>query len=222
MTAKVLLLEDDPQLHEIIKEHLEDNGFKVFGVFNAYDAADILYENPCDILLLDVKLPGESGFDFLADQRKNGVLAPAIFITSLNAVEDLSQGFKAGCDDYLRKPFELRELLIRMESLLKRRFFHQPQDGIDLGNGATFYAQANRLVTSEGEFSLPPKSFELLKLLAENRGKVVSREKVLDRMWTYGEEASEMSLRTHLKNLRKLIGQDCIETLRGVGFRLNL
>ncbi|GHS89039.1 two-component response regulator [Campylobacterota bacterium] len=219
--AKLLLLEDDPQLHEIIKEHLEDCGYKVFGAANANDAADLLYENPCDLLLLDVKLPGESGFDFLAEQRKNGNETPAIFITSLNAIADLTQGFKVGCDDYLRKPFELKELVIRIESLLKRRFFHTAQDGIDLGGGVVFYAQSNRLITPNGEFSLPPKEFELLKFLAENRGKVVSRENVLDRLWSYGEEPSDMSLRTHLKNLRKLIGHDCIETMRGVGFRLN-
>ncbi|GHV04724.1 two-component response regulator [Campylobacterota bacterium] len=219
--AKLLLLEDDPTLHEIIREFLEDEGYEVIGAFNATEAADLLYENPCDLLLLDVKLPGQNGFDFLKDLRKNSNETPAIFITSLHTIDDLSKGYNVGCDDYLRKPFELKELAIRVESLLKRRFFHSAIDGVDLGNGVKFFVESNRVVTSNGEFSLPPKEFSLLKLLAENRGKVVSREAVCDRLWLVGEEPSEMSLRTHLKNLRKLIGHECIETLRGVGYRLN-
>lgn len=153
--------------------------------------------------------------------RLGGNETPAIFITSLNTVDDLSQGFNAGCDDYLRKPFELKELVIRVEALLKRRFFHKTQEAIELKNGVQFFVEANRVVTTDGEFSLPPKEFELLKLLAENRGKVVSKELVNDRLWGYDEEPSEMSLRTHLKNLRKIIGYDAIDTLRGVGYRLD-
>ncbi|MDR1912523.1 MAG: response regulator transcription factor [Helicobacteraceae bacterium] len=218
--AKLLLLEDDPQLHEIIKEHLEDQNYKVFGAFNAMDAADLLYENPCDLALLDVKMAGQNGFEFLSEQRKKGVEIPAIFITSLNSIDDLAKGYKVGCDDYLRKPFELKELVLRVETLLKRRFFHTLQEGVDLGGGAIFFIDANLVKTPQGERSLPPKEFELLKLLVENRGKVVSRETVLDRLWSFGEEPSEMSLRTHLKNLRKIIGHDCVETLRGIGFRI--
>lgn len=218
--ATLLLLEDDPALHEIVGEYLEDEGYRVLGAFNAQEAEDLLYETPCDLLLLDVKLPGQNGFDFLLDIRKKGNEAPAIFMTSLNTIDDLSKGYNAGCDDYLRKPFELKELGIRIEALLKRRFFHRAQAGIDLGEGVHFLVEANRLVTPQGEHTLPPKEYALLKLLAENRGRVVPRELVADRLWGVGEEPSEMSLRTHLKNLRKLIGRDCIETLRGVGYRL--
>ncbi|MDR0664166.1 MAG: response regulator transcription factor [Helicobacteraceae bacterium] len=218
--AKILLLEDDPSLHEIIKECLEDQNYRVFDAFNADQAADLLYENPCDLMLLDVKMAGQNGFEFLSEQRKNGVETPAIFITSLNSIDDLAKGYKVGCDDYLRKPFELKELILRVETLLKRRFFHTSQEGIDLGDGAVFYVEANLIKTPEGERSLPPKEFSLLKLLVENRGKIVPRETVMDRLWSFGEEPSEMSLRTHLKNLRKIIGRDCVETLRGLGLRV--
>ncbi|MDR3163129.1 MAG: response regulator transcription factor [Helicobacteraceae bacterium] len=218
--ATILLLEDDPSLHEIIREYLDEKNYAVLSAFNSFEAADLIYENPCDLMLLDVKLPGQNGFDFLYEARRNGNEIPAIFITSLNTVTDLTKGFDAGCDDYLRKPFELKELAIRVEALLRRRFFHRAQDGIDLGGGVTFFVEANRLVTPEGEYKLAPKEFALLKLLGENRGRVVSREVVFDRLWGIGEEPSEMSLRTHLKNLRKMIGHDCVETLRGVGYRL--
>ncbi|MDR3347606.1 MAG: response regulator transcription factor [Helicobacteraceae bacterium] len=218
--ATLLLLEDDPSLHEIIDEYLTDQRYKVIGAFNAQEAQDLLYEHPCDLLLLDVKLPGQNGFDFLYEVRKNGNETPAIFITSLHTIDDLSKGFDSGCDDYLRKPFELKELMIRIEALLKRRFFHRAQEGVELGDGVIFYVEANRLVTPKGEYKLPPKEFELLKLLSENRSRVVSRENVFDRLWLIGEEPSEMSLRTHLKNLRKIIGHERIETMRGIGYRL--
>ncbi|MDR0747610.1 MAG: response regulator transcription factor [Helicobacteraceae bacterium] len=218
--ATILLLEDDLSLHEIIKEYLEEKSYAVLSAFNSFEAADLIYETPCDLMLLDVKLPGQNGFDFLYEVRRKGNETPAIFITSLNTVADLTKGFDAGCDDYLRKPFELKELAVRVEALLKRRFFHRAQDGIDLDGGVTFFVEANRLVTPEGEYKLAPKEFSLLKLLGENRGRVVSREVVFDRLWGVGEEPSEMSLRTHLKNLRKMIGRDCVETFRGVGYRL--
>lgn len=216
----ILLLEDDPVLNEIIREFLLDLDYAVLSAFNAEEAEDLLYENSCDLMLIDVKLPGTSGFEFLELARANGNEIPAIFITSLNTIDDLSTGFDAGCDDYLRKPFELKELAIRVDALLKRRFFHKNQDAIDLKNGVKFFVESNKVVTKNGEHSLAPKEFELLKLLAENRGKIVSKDLVNERLWSYDEEPSEMSLRTHLKNLRKIIGYDAIETLRGVGYRL--
>ena len=218
--ATLLLLEDDPALHEILTEFLEEADFTVLGALNAEEARDLIYENPCDLLLLDVKVPGQSGFDLLSDLRKSGVSIPAIFLTSLNEVTDLSRGFEVGCDDYLRKPFELQELLIRIEALLKRRFYHRSEEGIVLCEGVRFFPESNRLQSGEQSVTLPPKEYALLKLLCEHRGRVVPKELVADRLWGLGEEPSEMSLRTHLKNLRKLIGKDAIETIRSVGYRL--
>ncbi len=218
--ATLLLLEDDPTLHDILTEFLEEADFEVLGAIEAQEAADLAYENECDLLLLDVKVPGQNGFDLLKSLRQRGVAAPAIFLTSLNDVSDLSRGFEAGCDDYLRKPFELQELLIRIDALLKRRFYHRSEEGIVLCEGVRFFPESNRLEGADGPMTLPPKEFALLKLLSEHRSRVVPKELVIDRLWGLGEEPSEMSLRTHLKNLRKLIGKDRIETVRGIGYRL--
>jgi DNA-binding response OmpR family regulator len=218
--ATLLLLEDDPTLHDILTEFLEEADFEVLGAIESQEAADLAYESPCDLLLLDVKVPGQNGFDLLKSLRQQGVSAPAIFLTSLNDVADLSLGFEAGCDDYLRKPFELQELLIRIEALLKRRFYHRSEAGVALCEGVRFFPESNRLESDEGPVTLPPKEYALLKLLIEHRGRVVPKELVTDRLWGLGEEPSEMSLRTHLKNLRKLIGKERIETVRGVGYRL--
>ncbi|HHB93977.1 MAG TPA: response regulator transcription factor, partial [Campylobacterales bacterium] len=116
--AKILLLEDDSNLNDTITEFLEDEGYVVDNAYNGYEAQDKLYESKYDLLLLDVNTPGVDGFSVLKEARENGVVSPSIFITSLDGVDDLERGFKSGCDDYIRKPFILKELLIRIETLL--------------------------------------------------------------------------------------------------------
>jgi len=120
--AKILLLEDDANLNDTITDFLEDNGYFV----------DSVYESKYDLLLLDVNIPGVDGFTLLKEARENDVVAPSIFITSLDGVDDLERGFKSGCDDYIRKPFVLKELLIRVETLLRRGFFHEVADLIKI------------------------------------------------------------------------------------------
>ena len=122
MNAKVLLMEDDAQLSEIIKEYLEENGYDVKLATDGEEAFDMAYEEKFDIFLLDVKVPLMNGFDLLSKLRREGNETPAIFLTSLNGIEDLSRAFEAGCDDYLKKPFELKELLLRVKSISKRVF----------------------------------------------------------------------------------------------------
>ncbi|EOI5010721.1 two-component system response regulator DccR, partial [Campylobacter jejuni] len=112
MAAKILLLEDDLSLSEIIEEFLNDEGYEVFLCDNAQEALDMAYERYFDLWILDVKVPLGDGFSLLKELRKSGKQTPAIFMTSLNTTNDLKQGFDAGCDDYIKKPFELAELSI--------------------------------------------------------------------------------------------------------------
>lgn len=133
MAAKILLLEDDLSLSEIIEEFLNDEGYEVFLCDNAQEALDMAYERHFDLWILDVKIPLGDGFSSLKELRKSGKQTPAIFMTSLNTTNDLKQGFNAGCDDYIKKPFELAELSIRVKALLKRAFSHKNEDFEDLG-----------------------------------------------------------------------------------------
>ncbi|NOR55324.1 MAG: response regulator, partial [Sulfurovum sp.] len=105
MTASILLLEDDQQLSDTIKQFLEYQGYEVFCAYDGLQAQDLAYEKKIDLMLLDVKVPNQNGFDFLQTLRDDGIETPAIFITSLNSVEDVTRGFNIGCDDYIRKPF---------------------------------------------------------------------------------------------------------------------
>ena len=114
---KILLLEDDLILNEIIQEHLIEKEHSVLSVFTGNDAQDVIYSKTFDILLLDVNVPNINGFELLNQLRKNGIKTPAIFITSANMLEDIEKGFESGCDDYIKKPFELKELDLRIENI---------------------------------------------------------------------------------------------------------
>jgi len=116
---KIFLLEDDVSLNETICEFLEDEEYEVICTYDGISAEDTIYENNFDILLLDVNVPGLNGFELLKKIRDKGDETPAIFITSLNSTENLSDGYSSGCDDYIRKPFELKELLLRIKTILK-------------------------------------------------------------------------------------------------------
>ncbi|MDP1784269.1 MAG: response regulator, partial [Sulfuricurvum sp.] len=116
--AKLLLLEDDPNLSESVAEYLQSQGYEVACAYDATSAEDFLYEHQFDLLLLDVNVPGGDGFSLLKEARKKGTATPAIFITSRNAMKDVEQGFESGGDDYLRKPYELKELLLRIQTIL--------------------------------------------------------------------------------------------------------
>jgi len=122
MKSNILLLEDDISLSDTIKQFLEHKGYNVFCAYDGFTAQDLAYEKQIDLMLLDVKVPHLSGFEFLKKLRSEGKETPAIFITSLHGIDDVEKGFTLGCDDYIRKPFALKELSVRIESLLKRQF----------------------------------------------------------------------------------------------------
>ena len=122
MSYKILVLEDDVNLSDTIKQFLTLKGYEVFVAYDGEMALDLLYEQSVDLMLLDVKVPKIDGFGVLKEQRDRGSDIPAIFITSLNSADDVAKGFEYGCDDYIRKPFALKELLVRIEAQLKRRY----------------------------------------------------------------------------------------------------
>ncbi|MBD3807299.1 MAG: response regulator transcription factor [Epsilonproteobacteria bacterium] len=217
--VKIFLLEDDSNLNDTIVDFLESNNYIVDSAFDGDEAADLLYENHYDLLLLDVNVPRMNGFELLKEARENGVTAPAIFITSLNSVEDLEIGFESGCDDYIRKPFELKELLIRIETLLKRGFFHQNKKFIEISDHIRYDIKNNELIIDEKHINLGNKEAKLLKLFMQHTGEIVSHEVIFQNLWDYDEEPSDTSLRTYIKNLRKMIGKDCIESVKKQGYK---
>jgi len=216
---KILLLEDDLTLNETVTEYFEEQGYEVDGVDDGLDALDKIYENSYDILLLDVKVPQMSGFDLLKEIRSRDIPTPAIFITSLNSIDDLSEGYESGCDDYIRKPFVLKELLMRVETILKRNFFHNSSEKIDISENAYYDISANVLYVDGNEITLNNKESKLLKLFLQNQNQVLSHERIYDSLWDYDETYSEASLRTYIKNLRKILGKEKIVSIKKQGYK---
>ncbi|RAX58667.1 two-component system response regulator [Helicobacter monodelphidis] len=218
MAYKILVVEDDSLLLEMIEEFLSEEGFIIQAQEDAKKALELAYEESFDLYILDVKLPSMDGFTLLKEIRRLGKNTPAIYTTSLSSIKDLEEGFRSGCDDYLRKPFELKELLIRINGLLKRNFSHQNEDYEDLGNGILFSYQQKALFRHQEKILLPHKELELLTLLLQNKNRFVGVEEIFERLWAYEETPSELSLRAYIKNLRKLLGKERIINQRGSGY----
>ena len=217
--TKLLLLEDDPNLSESVSEYLEDQGFEVVCVYDAASAEDVLYEHRFDLLLLDVNVPGGDGFSLLKASRQEGNTTPAVFITSRNAMTDLEEGFESGGDDYIRKPFALKELLLRIQTILKRNFYHHPTDTLSLGEGISYDVE-NQVLTLNGVVqNLQLKEHKLLKLFIQHRNELLSHETIMEHLWDFDETPSDGSLRTYIKTLRRVLGKDAIVSHKRLGYQ---
>jgi len=218
MKTSILLLEDDQQLSDTVKQFLNYQGYEVFCAYDGLQAEDLAYEKQIDLMLLDVKVPHQNGFDFLQTLREKGVQTPAIFITSLNAVDDVTRGFDIGCDDYIRKPFALKELQVRVEALLKRRYGTY-EEKIDLGEGLFFDTKENLLTQDNQRVPLRTKEATLLSLFLTYPNELLTYDKIFEHLWEYDEEPSAGSLRAYVKTVRTFLGKDNIETIKNIGYR---
>ncbi len=218
MAISILLLEDDIQLSDTVKQFLELKGYDVYAAYDGIQAEEIAYEKHIDLMLLDVKVPNISGFEFLKQLRSEGKETPAIFITSLNSVEDVEKGFDLGCDDYIRKPFALKELSVRVDSLLKRTYGTH-DDKIKVDEDLYFDMKEFILMRGEEKIPLKTKELKLLSLFLQHSDALLDYETINEALWEYDEEPSNGSLRTYIKRVRSAIGKEKIETIKNVGYR---
>ena len=216
---KILYLEDDISLSDTITEFLKDNGFDVTSTYNAIDTLDELYNKNFDILILDVNVPGMDGFEVLKKLREADILIPAIFTTTFNSIEDLDKGYSLGADDYLRKPFALKELLHRINAICKRSF-NSHESTINLTQEITFNIKTNCLKKNYEEKKLTQKELQLLKLLIKNKNVLVSLDTIYETVWTPSETSSDTSLRIYINNLRKILGKEKIINVKKQGYML--
>jgi len=217
---KILLLEDDINLSETVEEFLSDEGFGVVCAYDGISAEEKIYEEKFDILLLDVHVPGINGFELLKKVRDRGDETPAIYITSLNSTEDLSDGYESGCDDYIRKPFALKELLLRIQSILKRGFFHKNENRVFIKDGIYYDLDSNELIKEGKKVVLNNKEDKLLRLFLKYQNQILSHEKIYEALWDYDETYSDSALRTYIKNLRKILGKESIESIKKLGYKI--
>jgi len=217
---KILLLEDDVILNEIILEFLQMQAYEVVSCFDGQEAQNIAYEELFDLFILDVNVPFIDGFTFLKELRKKNINTPAIFITSLNRASDLQQGFESGCDDYIKKPFELQELNLRINNI-KRLFNIETNMETIISEELTYNSHTYELNNSGIKTTLPKKEAKILEYFLNNENKVVSSEELSVNIWSYEEYPLSSTIRTYIKNLRKVLGEESITTLKGVGYRFN-
>ena len=159
-----------------------------------------------------------NGFDFLKELRSAGDRTPAIFVTSLNDQESLTKGFMLGGDDYIKKPFDLEEMLLRIKALLSRAK-GIIDDWLVIDEEYKLNLARKRLFYKKEELDINLKDFELLYLLVKERGNVVTKEMIHERLWSSSEEINEGSIRVYINNLKKIFGKEGIVNIRGIGYR---
>lgn len=209
---KVLLLEDDLTLQDMLVEYFIDNSYYIRYCSYADEVLDLVTKEKFDIWIFDVKIPKGNGFELLKELRTLNFNTPTIFTTSLNDISDLEKGFNAGCNDYLKKPYNLKELLIRVNSLLKDNIKEEI-----LNDGFKYDFSSNLLYKNNSLYPLSKKELKLLHLFITNKNKLITIEKIFEELWEY-EEPSFLSLRAYIKNIRKILGKENILNKRSEGY----
>jgi phosphate regulon transcriptional regulator PhoB len=226
MAGRVLIVEDEPDISGLLAFHLEREGYQVARSTNGADALQQVRVRPPDLVLLDLMLPGMNGLEVCRRLRQDPATAalPIVMLTAKGEEVDRVLGLELGADDYIVKPFSPKEVVARVRAVLRRS--RAPAEGAPLAIGKLSIDVARHLVRVDGaSVSLTPKEFDLLRTLAETRGRVLSREMLLDRVWGYAA-AGEIESRTvdvHVRRLRVKLGGEGrrIVTVKGVGYRLD-
>lgn len=212
---KILLLEDEYSLRISIKEFLEELDFEVDCYSNGDEAYDAVYSIRYDVLLLDVNVPGMTGFELLKSIRGDDVKIPAIFMTSLTQMRDFEEGYKAGCCDYIRKPFDLMELQLRIMQACKS-FYFKNTDLLELGEGLAYDTSKSQLSYNNEEIVLSKTEHDILEVLLRYKEQAVPITTFQDEIW--GEYVDPANIRVQINNLRKKLPVDIIKNRRGVGY----
>jgi DNA-binding response OmpR family regulator len=221
---KVLLAEDDLQMGFIIKDNLEDEGFEVINCPDGETAWDQFQRKTPDICLLDVNMPGRDGFSLAKKIRQRNDVVPILFLTAKSMEEDKLKGFETGADDYITKPFSMKELLSRMNVFLRRNKLLMPSAKIEYPIGSLrFFPQENRIVKGGNETILTQKESRLLHFFCEHANEVVRREDILNHVWGKNDYFLGRSMDVYVAKLRKLLKAEegvQIETIPQTGYRL--
>jgi len=215
---KILLLEDDFLLSKILTKHLSLN-YEVTAIYDGDTALDMVENNKFDLLILDSNVPGITGLELIKELRSYNDTTPIIMITAYQDTIHLKKAFTNGCNDYIKKPFELDELDVRINNIT-RTFNIEQNKLIELSKDILFDALNNQIIKNSRVFSLAKKESELLNYLSTNRTRTISKEELTQNLWTYETMPSDATLRVYIRNLRAVIGKNSIETIRGMGYRL--
>ncbi len=215
---KILVLEDDELFASTVEDFLSDEGFDIDLAFNGEECLRKNYEKNYDLYIFDINVPKINGLELLQHLRKSQDNTPTIFLTSYKDKDTLQDAFLNGCDDYLKKPVDLDELLLRIKALLKRN--KKQFDNIKLSENIVFNPQNKRVYEDNIDLNLSMKILELLELFIENRGNIVTKEMIISKLWSTSEEYSEGSIRVYINQIKKLLDKDSIINIKGVGYKI--
>lgn len=215
---RILIVEDEKPISDLIRISLHKAGYQCRCVYNGTDAADLLERESFDLILLDVMLPGVDGFELMEFIKPTGT--PVIFLTAKNAVSDRVRGLRMGAEDYIVKPFEILELLARVDVVLRR--FNKTQMHFIFDN-LTVDLQAMQVTRNGQEISLTPKEYDLLLLFIRNPGVALYRETIYQRVWNEEFPYGSKTVDLHVQRLRKKVGwEHKIRSVNKVGYRLEI
>jgi len=214
---RLLILEDDKLFNETLEDFLDEEGYETKIALDPYTALELTYQYKFDLYLFDVNLPYENGFSLLKKLRESGDMTPTIFLTSRDDKSSIVEGFNIGADDYMKKPIDLDELLLRIKALLRRQI---RSEHIEFGN-YMIDCHAKKLYCNSKLLPVTTKAIELLLLLVTAKGEVVSIEDIENRLWHVNEEISLGSIRVYIATLKKYFPSN-IENIRGVGYRFRV
>jgi len=214
---KILLLEDDPILSDILTHHLRDSGYDVVHVEDGERALDEASETKFNLLLFDINVPKKSGLDVVRILREYNNTTPAIVITAYQDTTHMKEGFQSGCDDYIKKPFDLEELDLRINNI-KKRFSIESDEIVQLDSNMTLIPTKNKLIVNQIEHQIAHKECGILLYLSSHKKRVVSAEELMQNLWEYESMPSDATIRVYIKNLRSILGKERIQTIRGSGY----
>ena len=214
---KILLLEDNKLFADSLKEYLELEGFKVDVSTNVEDLYELTYHNKYDIYLFDINLPTSSGLEALQNLRDSSDNTPCIFLTSHKDKDTLKDGFKSGADDYMTKPFDEDELILRIYALLKRT--NKLTENIIINN-IEFNPNTNLFTKDNIQVNVSKKVIDLFMLFYENKEQIITKEMIINKLWNIDETYSDGSIRVYISKLKDILGSDTIVNIKGQGYKI--
>lgn len=222
---KVLIIEDDPSLNKNINNALTSENIIAESVFDGQLAARILRETSFDCVIMDINLPGKTGFDLCRDFRAYNTETPVLMLTAFSELEDKVKGFECGADDYLTKPFFMRELILRVNSLVKRSKNAAPKNATIVADDIIIHPAQKRVSRQGNEISLTPREYQILLILCENKGEVISKNELIKEIWGTSFDTNTNTIEVYINFLRnkldKPFGKASIKTKVGYGYYLD-
>lgn len=223
MTTKVLVVDDTSNVRTMLSDFLSSQHFTVLTAADGREALDIVQTAQPDLILLDIMMPNMDGYQFITQLRR-AASTPVIMITARQQEMDVIRGFDLGADDYITKPFRMKELLVRMRAVLRRSALQSQEDAVIAINGITLNRSRHEVRKDDEIIDLTPLEFHILEALMLAHGNVVRREDMSMKLMAHGYTGSESTLKIHIRNLRIKLGDNLnaphtIETVFGVGYR---